>query len=244
MNLIIKDTAKELGEYAGGLAAKRLNEAIEKNGAARLLVSTGMSQFETLDTLRRADVDWSKVTMFHLDEYIGLEETHPASFIKYLKERFTGFLPKMTVYFVNGLQDPALTIAELTAKIKEAPIDVALIGIGVNGHIAFNDPPADFVTQESYITVRLDTVCKEQQVGEGWFASISDVPDIALSITVSQILASKVIISSVPHAVKADAVYNTVNQEVNVMTPATALKNHPDWTLVLDKNSASKLETV
>jgi len=241
MDLKIFGTAAELGEYAGNLAADRLNAAIKANGHARLLVSTGMSQFETLDALRRADVDWGAVTMFHLDEYIGLEETHKASFIKYLKERFTNFLPAMKVNFVDGMRDPKITISELTEKITAAPIDVALIGIGVNGHIAFNDPPADFDTRESYIVVTLDETCKQQQVGEGWFDNVADVPSVALSITVSQILKSKTIISPVPHAVKAEAVYNTVNGDVSNLIPATILKTHPDWTLALDKNSASKL---
>jgi len=242
MKLKVFETAKELGDYAGNLTANYLNAAIKANGSARMLVSTGMSQFETLEALRKADVDWSVVTMFHLDEYIGLGEDHKASFIKYLKERFTSFLPQMKVFFVDGTRDPKAMIAELTSEIKKAPIDVALIGIGVNGHIAFNDPPADFDTKESYIVVKLDKTCKEQQVGEGWFKTIADVPETALSITVNQILDSKAIISSVPHAVKADAVYNTVNQDVNNMVPATILKNHPDWTLVLDKNSASKID--
>jgi len=241
MDMKIFDTAAELGEFAGNLTAKHLNDAIKYNGCARLLVSTGMSQFETLATLRKADVDWSKVTMFHLDEYIGVDETHKASFIKYLKERFTGFLPQMKVHFVDGTREAQTVIAELSAEIKKAPIDVALIGIGVNGHVAFNDPPADFETTDPYIIVRLDQACKEQQVGEGWFDTVADVPEIALSMSVKQILKCKVIISAVPHAVKAEAVYNTINGEVNNMVPATILKTHPEWTLVLDKNSASKL---
>ena len=241
MNLQIFENAEKLGDYAGKLAADGLNKAIKENGRARLLVSTGMSQFETLEALRRADVDWAKVEMFHLDEYIGLDETHKASFIKYLKERFTGFLPRMKTHFVDGTKKPEETVANLTAEIKKAPIDVALIGIGVNGHIAFNDPPADFDTKESYIVVKLDKVCKEQQVGEGWFDTVADVPDTALSMTVHQILQSKVIISSVPHAVKADAVFNTLKSEISNNVPATALRNHPDWTLALDKNSAARL---
>ena len=242
MNLQIFNTAKDLGDYAGKRAAVHISAAIKANGRARILISTGMSQFETLETLRQADIDWSKVTMFHLDEYIGIADTHKASFVKYLKERFTSFLPAMTVHFVDGLGNPDEIIAGLTAKINEAPIDLALIGIGVNAHIAFNDPPADFDTKESYIIVKLDQICKEQQVGEGWFATVADVPDTAVSATVHKILQSKIIISSVPHAVKAEAIYNTINQEVNNKVPSTILKTHPDWTLCIDKNSASKLQ--
>ena len=242
MNLKIFETPGELGQYAGKLTAEYLNKAIKERGEARLVVSTGMSQFETLEALRGADVDWSKVTMFHLDEYIGLDETHKASFVKYLKERFTGFLPKMKAHYVDGTKNPEDVIKKLTEEINKAPVDIALIGIGVNAHVAFNDPPADFDTKESYIVVKLDNVCKEQQVGEGWFATVADVPDIALTMTVHKVMQSKAIISAVPHAVKADAVYNTVNREVTNTVPATILKNHPDWTLCVDKNSASKLE--
>jgi len=242
MNLKIFETAKELGDFAGNLTADHINAAIKEKGEARLLVSTGMSQFETLEALRKADIDWSKVTMFHLDEYIGLDETHNASFVKYLKERFTSFLPEMTAQYIDGTKDPAAVIEYLTKEIKKAPIDIALIGIGVNAHVAFNDPPADFETKESYHVVTLDKVCKEQQVGEGWFPTLADVPVTALSMTVHEVLQSKVIISAVPHAVKAEAVYNVVNQEVNNMVPSTILKTHPDWTLCLDKNSASKIK--
>ena len=241
MDLKIFETALELGEFAGKRTGEHLRAAIKERGHARLVVSTGMSQFETLETLRKEDVDWPKVEMFHLDEYIGLDETHKASFIKYLKERFTGFLPAMKAHYMDGTKDPAQVISELTAEITKAPIDIALIGIGVNGHIAFNDPPADFNTKESFKIVTLDRACKEQQVGEGWFASVSEVPNIAISITVHQIMQSKAIISAVPHAVKADAVYKTINQDVNNMVPATILKTHPDWTLAVDKNSASQI---
>ena len=241
MEIKVFETAQELGEYVGNAAAEYLKAAIKEQGYARLVVSTGMSQFETLETLRKADVDWSKVTMFHLDEYIGLGETHKASFIKYLKERFTGFLPEMKPHFIDGTKNPEEVIKEVTEEIKKAPIDIALIGIGVNGHVAFNDPPANFDTKESFIVVNLDQACKEQQVGEGWFATVADVPDTAITMTVHQIMQSKVIISPVPHAVKADAIFNTINKDVDNMFPSTILKTHANWTLALDTNSASKM---
>lgn len=238
MRINVFKTAKEMGADAAGLIAAKLKEAIAKQGYARLLLSTGASQFEMFDALVHADVAWDKVTMFHLDEYVGLPETHKASFRKYLKERFVSQVSLREAVYVDGEGDIAQMLADLTKRVTEAPIDVAAIGIGENAHVAFNDPPADFDTQESYIVVNLDERCKRQQVGEGWFATLADVPSQAISMTVSQMLKAKCIVSIVPHAVKAEAVKNTLSQEVNNMTPATILKTHPDWNLYLDAESA------
>lgn len=239
MNLHIYKTTEEMGLEAAKLIAERLNQAIAKKGEARLLLSTGASQFEMMDALTQMDVDFSKVTMFHLDEYVGLPITHIASFRKYLHERFADKLPLKEAVFVNGEGDVKENIAYITKRIKEAPIDVGVIGIGENGHVAFNDPPADFDTDESYIVVNLDDRCKNQQVGEGWFATIDDVPKQAISMTVRQIMASECIVSVVPHAVKAEAVRNTLAQEVNPNVPATILKTHPDWSLFIDADAAA-----
>jgi len=230
-----------MGEDAAKFIADRLNSAIAEQGYARLLLSTGASQFTMLTSLVNQNVEWNKVTMFHLDEYIGLPETHPASFRKYLKERFVSKINLKEAVYVNGEGNVDEIIEYLTKRINEAPIDVAAVGIGENAHIAFNDPPADFETQESYIVVNLDERCKRQQVGEGWFATVDDVPKQAISMTVSQILKSRCIVSVVPYGVKAEAVRNTLTQEVNNMVPATILKTHPDWNLFLDKESARYL---
>lgn len=198
-----------MGADAAKFIANKLNEAIREKGSARLLLSTGASQLEMFAALVHEKVDWSKVTMFHLDEYVGLPESHIASFRKYLKERFVNRVDGLKeAIFVNGEGDVAANIAAITARLKEAPIDVGVVGIGENGHIAFNDPPADFQTQESYIVVKLDERCKKQQVGEGWFASVEEVPDSAVSMTVQQILQCKTIVTIVPHAVKKDAISN------------------------------------
>ena len=238
MRINIFKTSAQMGEAAAKFIADKLNAAISEQGFARLLLSTGASQFDMISSLVTQDVDWSRVTMFHLDEYVGLPETHIASFRKYLKERFASKVNLKEAVYVDGEGDVGENIAYITKRIKEAPIDVAAIGIGENGHIAFNDPPADFDTQESYIIVNLDERCKRQQVGEGWFATVDDVPKQAISMTVSQMLKSRCIVSVVPHAVKAEAIRNTLAQEVNNMVPATILKTHPDWNLYLDKNSA------
>lgn len=241
-NIVISDSAKELGEAAGRLAAKFINAAIEEKDQANIILATGASQFETLKKLVNEKVDWSKVVMFHLDEYIGLPESSPASFRKYLKERFLDNVsPLKAVYLVNGEADPAVECAHLGKIIKEHPIDVALVGIGENGHLAFNDPPADFDIEDPYLIVDLDDECRQQQFGEGWFPSINEVPMQAISMSVKQICKSKKIICSVPDLRKAKAVKNTLEQDVNNMVPATILQMHDDCTFFLDKSSASLL---
>ncbi len=237
MEIIKSKTPEELGAAAGKLAAEKLRAAISEKGSARLILSTGASQFETLSTLVQENVDWSKVEMFHLDEYVNLPETHPASFRKYLKERFINIVHPKKAYLVDG-NHPEETIRYLTEEITKAPIDVALIGVGENAHIAFNDPPADFDTKESYIIVNLDEKCRMQQVGEGWFAGIDEVPAQAISMTPYRIMQSKTIISAVPHAVKANAIKLMMENDVTNMVPATLLKTHPDCHLFVDENSA------
>jgi glucosamine-6-phosphate deaminase len=239
MNLHIETTPEQLGKEAAALTAALLRQAIAENGHARLVLSTGSSQFETLKALVMEEVDWSRVTMFHLDEYVNLPETHPASFRKYLKERF---LEKVTLdgaYLVDGRQE---SIPVLTAELRRAPVDVGLIGIGENAHIAFNDPPADFETREAYIVVNLNERCKQQQVGEGWFSTVEEVPAQAISMTSWQIMQCRHIISAVPHKVKAKAVADTMNNETTPLIPATLLKTHPHFDLFLDEESASLLE--
>ena len=181
--------------------------------------------------------------MFHLDEYVALPVTHIASFRKYLQERFVSKVPLKEAVFVNGEGDVAANIAALTARIREAPIDVGAIGIGENGHIAFNDPPADFDTQEAYIRVNLDERCRRQQLGEGWFATLEDVPRQAISMTVSQMMSSRVVLSIVPGLRKAEAGKKTLEApETTPLVPATKLREHPAWTLFLDANSASAVD--
>ncbi|MDR3258756.1 MAG: glucosamine-6-phosphate deaminase [Fusobacteriaceae bacterium] len=238
MIINIAKTPEELGRIASKDIAAHLNKAIAKKGHARLLLSTGASQFETLSSLVKENVAWDKVTMFHLDEYVALPESHVASFRKYLKERFVSQITLEAAYYVNGEGDIEKNIKELSDILKEKPIDVGVIGIGENGHIAFNDPPADFYTNDTYKVVTLDDRCKKQQVGEGWFKTIDDVPKEAITICVKQILLSKVIISCVPHGVKAEAIKNTLSQAVNPNVPATILKTHPAWHLYLDCESA------
>ena len=242
MELKIFENPVELGKHAAAHCVEIIHEAITRQGKARIVLSTGASQFETIKALVESSIDWSKVEMFHLDEYIGLPESHPASFRKYLKERFLSKINIKQAYMVDGEDNPQKVIAGLTAEIRKEPVDLGVIGIGENAHIAFNDPPADFETREAYICVALDDACKQQQVREGWFATTDDVPKQAISMSVHQIMLCRHIVSCVPYAVKAKAIKDTLDNQTMNTVPATMLKNHPDWTLYLDRDSASLID--
>jgi glucosamine-6-phosphate deaminase len=242
MKIIITNNPAELGKSAGRLAAALIREAIQKKGQANIILATGTSQFETLRQLITEDIDWSKVVMFHLDEYIGLPETSPASFRKYLKERFLEKVgPLKASYLIDGESDPQTECKRLNALIKKHPVDVAFVGIGENGHLAFNDPPADFETDEAYIIVDLDDECRKQQLGEGWFPSINDVPIQAISMSIKQIFKSKHIICSVPDKRKAKAVRDCLEEPISNYFPASILQLHNDCTYFLDRSSAVML---
>ena len=242
MNVQVFRSPEELGEAAAVFCKKVINSAIAEKGEARIVLSTGASQFDTVKSLANANVDWSKVEMFHLDEYVNLPESHPASFRRYLKDRFISHVNLKKAYLVDGEGDVEKKLEKLSFELLKKPVDLALIGIGENSHIAFNDPPADFETQKPYIMVKLNDACKWQQVGEGWFATPEDVPDFAVSMSVHRILQSRVILSCMPYKVKADAVKNTLESDVTNMIPATILKPHPDWHIYLDNDSASLLD--
>jgi len=241
MKIRVFDTPQALGEAAAAQAAGIINGAIVNNGAARIALSTGASQFPFFEALKGFVIDWARVEVFHLDEYIGIDDQHIASFRKYLRERFDSVFSPGAMHYVSGEGDVAANIAALSAQVSAAPIDLGVIGIGENGHLAFNDPPADFETEAVYHVVNLNEACKAQQVREGWFPTPADVPATAISMTVRQILKCKAIVSVVPHAVKANAVCGAVRQGVNNMLPATAFKRHGDVTLYLDAASASEL---
>jgi glucosamine-6-phosphate deaminase len=243
MDIVISQDHFEIGKIAGARAAGIIRNAIAEKGRASIILATGTSQFETLNQLiREPDIDWNNVVMFHLDEYIGLSITHPASFRKYLKERFLSKLPPLkAAHLINGETDPKAECERLGDLISQHPIDVALVGIGENGHLAFNDPPADFETEQPYILVALDDLCVKQQYGEGWFASIQEVPRQAISMSIKQILKSKEIVCSVPDGRKAVAVKNSLEQSVSNLYPASILQSHAHCTIYLDKSSAALL---
>lgn len=236
----------ELGRQAAACGAEYIRKAIAANGTANVIIATGASQFEMLSSLKdEKGIDWSKVNFFHLDEYIGLPEDHPAGFRKYLRERFINLLPVAPMSFtpVNGSDpDPEKVCEELGKRIAQFPIDVAFIGIGENGHIAFNDPPADFETEKAYLVITLDEACRKQQLGEGWFPTFDDVPKQAISMGVKQILKSKAIINTVPDTRKAQAVKGAIEGPLTNTCPASILRTHADCHTFLDENSASLLE--
>ena len=243
MKIQTTDDPVSVGQAAGRHAGKLIRRAIEEKGQANIILATGTSQFETLNQLIGEDgIDWAKVVMFHLDEYIGLPDTHPASFRKYLRERFLAKVPSLkAAHLINGETNPEAECVWLGDLITQFPIDVALVGIGENGHLAFNDPPADFDTEEPYIIVDLDDACRKQQYGEGWFKTVADVPTQAISMSIRQIMKSKAIICSVPDERKAQAVKNCVESSVSNMFPASILQTHDHCTLYLDKASAKGL---
>ena len=237
------DDKAALGRSAAADAAASLRGAIQANGTARIIAATGASQFEFLAALSSdTGIDWKKVEMFHLDEYVGLAIDHPASFRRYLLERLIRKTGIERAHLLDGERDPRQVCREVSAEIVKAPIDVAFVGIGENGHLAFNDPPADFQTEEPYIVVRLDEACRRQQVGEGWFESFDHVPTHALSMSIRQILKARKILCIVPDARKAVAVKACLEGKVDPMAPASILQTHSDTTIYLDRESAKLLE--
>jgi len=243
MNVVVSVNAKAMGQRAAALGAEAIRQAIAKNGQANIIVATGASQFETLAALVKTEgIDWSKVTGFHLDEYIGLPANHPASFRGYLKERLVSQVPMGMFHYVNGEAEPSAECARLDALIASHPIDVAFVGIGENGHLAFNDPPADFETQKPFLVVELDDACRQQQFGEGWFDSIDAVPAKAISMSIQQIIQSSVMVCSVPDKRKAVAVAAAVEGPVTPDLPASILQAHAGTTLFLDVAAAGLLK--
>jgi glucosamine-6-phosphate deaminase len=244
MKLRVFSSKQELGRAAADDAAALLRDAITHKGMAHVIAATGASQFEFLDALTASPgIEWSKVACFHLDEYVGLSELHPASFRRYLKERVVARVHPGAFHFIEGdAFDPEAERERIGGLLRQCRIDVAFVGIGENGHLAFNDPPADFETEEPYLIVSLDEACRRQQLGEGWFPSLAEVPRQAVSMSVRQILKSDAILAMVPDARKARAVRDCLEGEVSPLHPASALREHAHTTVYLDQDSAALLE--
>jgi len=244
MNIRVFDTKRELGLAAAERAAAAIGEAIARAGEARVIAATGASQFEFLDALTgKADIDWGRVEMFHLDEYVGVSDSHPASFRRYLRERIVERVHPRSFQFLAGdAANPAAECRRVGALLARSPIDVAFVGIGENGHLAFNDPPADFATEEPYLVVELDEACRRQQLGEGWFASLADVPRRAISMSIRQLLKAREILCIVPDARKAKAVSECLEGAVSPLHPSSILKTHQSTTVYLDRDSAALLK--
>ncbi len=245
MKIQVYQTAEKMGQAAAHQAATLIRKTLAEKATANIILATGASQFEMLRALvQEKDIDWLKVRMFHLDEYIGIKDDHPASFRKYLQERFVNKVaPLKAAYFIQG-EAPNLKqeCSRINQLIQQHPIDVAMIGIGENGHLAFNDPPADFETAVPYIIVELDEACRKQQLGEGWFPNLSAVPEKAISMSIAQILKAKHIICSVPDERKAQAVAAAIKGRLTPALPASILRQHPNVFLYLDVASAKDLK--
>ena len=242
MRLRVLEGRNRLGSAAAAQAAAAIKRAIRQKGTARIIGASAASQSEFLEALTSTPgIDWTAVELFHLDEYIGLPKTHPASFCKFLQDRLISKTGIVTYHFLDGEKDPPEVIRRTNEAIRIAPIDVAFVGIGENGHLAFNDPPADFEIEEPYIVVTLDEACRRQQVGEGWFASVEEVPKQAISMSVKQVLKSKEILALVPGPKKAQAIKACFDGPVSPMAPSSILRTHPNATDYLDRESAALL---
>ncbi|NVM02859.1 MAG: glucosamine-6-phosphate deaminase [Candidatus Helarchaeota archaeon] len=245
MKFIISSTKEENGRAAAEKAAEILRNFLVSKSKVSFVIATGASQFEFLDFLCKSEgIDWARTEMFHLDEYVGIAATHPSSFRKYLSERFVKKVHPGKVHFIEGdALDPAAECKRISNLISKEKIDIAFIGIGENGHIAFNDPPADFETEEPYLLLNLDEQCRKQQVGEGWFTSIEKVPQKAISMSVRQIIKAEYIICTCPDKRKAEAVRDclSIDAPITPMHPASILKKHDKSFIFLDKESASLL---
>jgi len=243
MLLKVFDDKVSLAKAAADQAANAIRSALAERGSARIIAATAASQLEFLDALTQMPgIDWCRVEVFHLDEYIGLPVTHPGSFRKMLLEQLVRKINVSKYHLLDGdAPDPAEVARREGKALASAPIDIAFLGIGENGHIAFNDPPADFKTEDPYIIVNLDEACRRQQVGEAWFSDISQVPTQALSMSVQQILKVKEILAVVPDRRKAEAIKKCFEGEISPMAPASILRTHPNATIYIDKASASLL---
>lgn len=227
---------------AANHATDVLRKTIAERGEARIIAATGAAQFDFLEVLTAAPgIDWKRVEMFHLDEYVGISAQAPASFCRFLKDRLIDKVGIGKYHLLDGTKSPLEVIKTVTAEIRKAPIDLAFVGVGENGHLAFNDPPADFDTDESYIVVNLDEPCRQQQLGEGWFPSLEDVPKQAISMTVRQIMQAKEILAIVPDTRKAKAIKACFDDGISPDAPASMLQKHPKTTIYLDTESASLL---
>jgi glucosamine-6-phosphate deaminase len=243
MKIWIQENEEENGKEAAIKGGTFIKEAINQRGSATIILATGTSQFHMLQHLIAMDIDWSRVEVFHLDEYVGLSDQHPASFRKYLRERFEQRVKNLKrINYINGdAPDLSAELGRLNDLLNRVTIDVAFVGVGENGHLAFNDPPADFNTQTPYLVVTLDQACRRQQMGEGWFPSIDDVPPQAISMGIRQILKSRVIINTVPGSRKSKAVAAFVLGKVDPHCPASILQTHPNCYCFFDREAVAEL---
>ena len=244
MHIGIYDSKEALGAHAAALGAEKIRRAIAAKGRSSIILATGASQFEMLNALvAESGIDWSRVNAFHLDEYIGIDKAHPASFRKYLQERFVSKVPPLAAFhFIEGeTPDTDAEIRRINALAEKEEIDLAFIGIGENGHLAFNDPPADLTTKAPFIIVELDERCRQQQTGEGWFATVDDVPPKAITMSIPFILKSRCIICTVPDSRKAEAIAMALYGNADPSNPCASLRSHSNCYVLMDRPAAGKI---
>ena len=238
------DQHESLASKAASAVESKIDNAISKYGIAHIILATGSSQLLFLKALRERQIEWEKVIIFHLDEYIGLEQSHPASFRYYLRKNIIKHIKPRVFYPINTDSENLDEVIEnYTQLLEKHPIDIACIGIGENGHLAFNDPGvADFSDQKSVKIVALDEHCRRQQYDEGWFESIDFVPKTAITLTIPTIMSAQHISCFVPEERKANAVKNALEGAIAESCPASILREHPSVNLYLDPPSARLIE--
>jgi glucosamine-6-phosphate deaminase len=243
MKLRLEADRRAMSVAAAEHAAASLRRVIAQSGTARVVAATGASQLDFLQALTAlTGIEWARVELFHLDEYVGIPDTHPASFRRYLYDNLIDKTSIRTYHFLDGTGHVEDVMRDVGRELSRAPIDIMFAGIGENGHLAFNDPPADFETTDPYILVNLDEMCRQQQVGEGWFTRIEDVPTTAISMSIRQMMKANELLVIVPDARKALAVKASVEGDITALVPASIIRTHPNVTLFLDEPAASRLQ--
>lgn len=243
MRLCLFDSVDDLNRAAAADAAARLAGQLARQPFVRLVAATGSSQLGFLEALvATPGIDWGRVELFHLDEYVGLGSDHPASFARFIRDRLAGPAGVGRVHLIDGLAEPTTEIARLDRELARAPLDLAFTGIGENGHLAFNEPPAAFDDRRRLAVVELDDTSRRQQVGEGWFGSLADVPTRAITMTIPAIMAARHVLCLVHGARKARAVAACFNGPPDVMAPASILSTHGAATVYLDADAAAGLD--
>lgn len=241
LEILVFDTRAEMGEFAAGEVAAKINELLKKKDEVNMIFAAAPSQNEFLSGLLAHDIDWSRINAFHMDEYVALNADAPQGFGNFLRDRIFGRASFKSVNYLNGnapeIEDECARYEALLAKY---PTDIVCMGIGENAHIAFNDPHvADFNDAKMVKVVDLDEACRQQQVNDGCFANLTEVPQYALTLTVPALMKAEYAFCMVPGIKKAQAVYHTLNDDITANIPATALRNHPEAKLYTDKDSAS-----